>query len=156
MEKKTYTPVSLGSRLFTATQLKFSVHTNEFLALYFASDDFFGATKPVLLLADNRSLTLFFFQSIGVHTTLWNCRDRVLFFNILLAHIPGRAISAAVFLSRMQTDPSLSLHIKLTDHVPMRGIETEAKAPVVTLSSFSEIIPFFEQSPNDEKFTTID
>ena len=104
--KKTYAPVSFGSRLFTTTQLKFSVYYKEFLALYFDLDHFahfiLGATKSVLVLRDNRSLTQFF-RSKSIHPSLWNCLDRVLSFNILLAHFPGKANSAADFLSRIQT-----------------------------------------------------
>ena len=68
-------------------------------------------------------------------------------FNFLLAQIPGKANSAADFLSRMQTDPNLTLQIKLTDHVPVREIEieTEAKAPDVSFSNISEIEPFSEK-----------
>ena len=99
-EKKSYAPVSFGSRLFKETQLKFSVYYKEFLALYFALDHFahflWGASKPILVLTDNRSLTQFF-QSKSIHPSLWNCLDRVLSFNILLAHIPGKANSAADF-----------------------------------------------------------
>ena len=141
-EKKVYAPVSFGSRLFGPTQLKFSVYYKEFLALYFALDHFahfiWGATKPVLVLTDNRSLTQFF-QSKSIHPSLWNCLDRVLSFNILLAHIPGKANSAADFLSRMQTDPSLTLSLKLTDRIPIKEIEIEkeAKAPDVALSNIS-------------------
>ena len=98
--KKTYAPVSFGSRLFTTTQLKFSVYNKEFLALYFALDRFahliWAATKAVLVFTDKRSLTQFF-QSKSIHPSLWNCLDRVLSFNILLAHIPGKANSAADF-----------------------------------------------------------
>ena len=159
--KKTYAPVSFGSRPFTTTQFKFSVYYKEFLALYFALDHFahfiWGATKPVLVLTDNRSLTQFF-QSKSIHPSLWNCLDRVLSFNILLAHIPGKANSAADFLSRMQTDPNLTLQIKLTDHVPVREIEieTEAKSPNVSLSNISEIAPLSEelQPAVDEQFIT--
>ena len=159
--KKTYAPVSFGSRLFKTTQLKFSVYYKEFLALYFALDHFahfiWGATKPVLVLTDNRSLTQFF-QSKSIHPSLWNCLDRVLSFNILLAHIPGKANSAADFLSRMQTDPNLTLQIKLTDQVPVREIEieTDAKAPNVSLSNISEVAPFSEelQPAVDEQFIT--
>ena len=73
--------------------------------------------------------------------------DRVLSFNILLAHIPGKANSAADFLSRMQTDLNLTLQIKLTDQVPFRGIEieTEAKALIVSLSNISEVAPFSQE-----------
>ena len=150
--KKTHAPVSFGSRLFTTTQLKFSVYYKEFLALYFALDHLahfiWGATKPVLVLTDNRSLTQFS-QSKSIHTSLWNCLDRVLSFNILLANIPGKANSAADFLSRMQTHPNLTLQIKFTDHVPVREIEieTEAKAPDVSLLNIIEIEPFSEEIP---------
>ena len=151
-EKKTYAPVSFGSRLFTATQLKFSVYYKEFLALYFAlehfSHFFCGATTPVLVLTDNRSLKQFF-QSKTIHPSLWNCLDRVLSFNIFLAHIPGKAISAADFLSRMQTDPSLSIQIKLTDNVPIREIEIEtaAKTPDVALSNIDDVNTFPNELP---------
>ena len=130
-EKKTYALVSFSSRLFTATQLKFSVYYKEFLALYFALEHFshfiWGATIRVLIFTDNRSLTQFF-QPKTIHPSLWNCLDRVLSFIILLAHIPGKANSAADFLSRMQTDPRLSIQIKLTDNVPIREIEIETAA----------------------------
>ena len=47
----------------------------------------------------------------------------------------------------MQTDPNLTLQIKLTDHVPVREIEieTKAKTPEVSLSNVSGIAPFFEE-----------
>ena len=38
--KRIYAPVSFGSRLFTTTQLEFSVYYKEFLALFFALDHF--------------------------------------------------------------------------------------------------------------------
>ena len=97
-----------------------------------------------------------FFQSKSIHPSLWNCLDRVLSFNILLAHFPGKAKSAADFLSRMPTDPNLTLQIKLTDHVLVRElkIETEAKALNVSLSNIREVAPFPEelQPAVDEQF----
>ena len=68
-------------------------------------------------------------------------------FNILLAHFPGKANYAAVFLSRIQTDPNLTLLIKLTDHIPIREIEleTEATASNVSLSNICEIASYITQ-----------
>ena len=162
MGKKQRTHQSFWLRFFTATHLKSSVYFKEFLALYFALDHFprfiCGATKPVLVLTDNLSLTQFF-QSKTIQPSLWNCLDRVLSFNVCLAHIPGEAKSAADFLSRMQTDPSLSIQIKLTEDVPIRKIEIEtaAKTPDVTLSSFPVVNTFPEELPaldeTKEKFT---
>ena len=66
--------------------------------------------------------------------------------------------TAADFISRMQTDPNLTLQIKLTDHVPIHEmeIETEAKAPNVSLSNINEIARFSEepQPAVDEQFIT--
>ena len=58
----------------------------------------------------------------------------------------------------MQTDPNLTLQMKLTDHVPIREIEieTEAKPSNVSLSNISEIAPFSEelQPAVDAQFIT--
>ena len=58
----------------------------------------------------------------------------------------------------MQTDPNLTLQIKLTDHVPIREIEIEreAKASNVSSSNISEVAPFSEelQPAVDEQFIT--
>ena len=61
--------------------------------------------------------------------------ERVLSFSILLAHIPGKANSAADSFSRMQTDPNVTLQLIISDHVPFREteIETEAKEPNVSV-----------------------
>ena len=87
-EKKKYAPVSFGSHLFNATQLKFSIYYKEFLALYYALDYFshyiWGSSKQVIILIDNKGLTQFF-QSKVIPPSLWNCLDRILAFNIVIA-----------------------------------------------------------------------
>ena len=123
-EKKTYAPVSFGSHLFNATQLKFSIYYKEFLALYYALDYFlhyiWGSSKQVIILTDNKSLTQSF-QSKAIPPSLWNCLDRILAFNIVIAHIPGRANYAADFLSRMENDKTATISLKLTDGIPVRN-----------------------------------
>ena len=56
----------------------------------------------------------------------------------------------------MQTDLCLSLQIKFKDHVPLREIEieSEAKAPDVSLSNFVAVTLFSDDLPNvpDEHF----
>ena len=103
-EMKTYAPVSFGSRLFNTAQLKFSIYYKEFLALYFALDHFshfiWGSSKPLIILTDNRSLTQFF-QAKTIPPSVWNFLDRVMAFNIIIAHILGKANYAADFFSRM-------------------------------------------------------
>ena len=149
-EKKTYAPVSFGSHLFNATQLKFSIYYKEFLALYYALDYFshyiWGSSKQVIILTDNKSLTQFF-QSKVIPPSPWNCLDRILAFNIVIAHIPGRANYAADFFSRMENDKTATMSLKLTDRIPVREIEidTEAQSPDVELN-----VLFDTEIPNDE------
>ena len=108
-----------------------STYCKEFLALYFAQKHFshfvWAAEKPVIVLTDNKSLTSFF-QSKSLHPSLWNFMDRVIAYNIVLAHIPGKATAAADFLSRMQIDPTESLELQLVDSIPIKQIEKNMKA----------------------------
>ena len=150
---KTYAPVPFGSRLFNPAQLKFSIYYKEFLALYFALDHFshyiWGSVKPVIWLTDNRSLTQYF-QAKTIRPSVWNFLDRVLSFNIIIAGIPGTANCAADFLPRMQTDPSASLSLKLTDKVPVREIyiDSTARVPDASLNQVQAIEDAF--STNEE------
>ena len=154
-EKKTYAPVSFGSHLFNATQLKFSIYYKEFLALYYALDYFshyiWGSSKQVIILTDNKSLTQFF-QSKVIPPSLWNCLDRILAFNIVITHIPGRANYAADFLSRMENNKSATMSLKLTDRIPVREIEidTEAQNPDVELNVLFDIDNFDDEANNAE------
>ena len=99
--KKTFAPVGFGSHLFNTAQLKFSIYYKEFLALYYALDNFahyfWCSSQEIIVLTDNKSLTQFF-HSKTIPPTLWNVLDRVLSFNLVIAHIPGRANYAADLL----------------------------------------------------------
>ena len=139
-QKQAYAPVSFGSQLFNTSQLKMSTYSKGFLALYFALEYFshfiWGAEKPVIGLTDNTSLTSFF-QSKSLHPALWNFMDKVIAFNFVLAHIPGRANEAADFRSRMKTDPRQSLELQLLDAIPMKQIDIETKAKTTDASMLS-------------------
>ena len=133
-KKQANAPVSYGSQLFNVSQLKMSTYCKKLLALYFALEYFshfiWGAEKPVIILRDNKSLTSFF-QSKSLHPAMWSFMDRVIAYNIVLAHIPGGANAAADFLSQMQTDPTQSLELQLHESIPMKeiGIDMKAKTP---------------------------
>ena len=137
---KIYAPVSFGSKLFNNSQLKLSIYCKEFLSLYFALEQFahfiWGSNKPVIVLTDNKSLVRFF-QAKTLPPTLWSYLDRVLSFNIALAHIPGKANHAADFLSRMQTDPNQTVELKLSERIPMRHVDVRlsAKTPDVEINN---------------------
>ena len=86
-------------------------------------------------MTDNKSLTQLF-QSKAIPPSLCNFLDRLLSYNLVIAHIPGRSNCAADFLSRIQTDPSQTIQLKLSDRIPVKEIEVEtiAKSPEVFLS----------------------
>ena len=74
--------------------------------------------------------------------------DRVTAFNIIIAHIPGKANYAADFLSRMQTDPSASLSLKLIDKIPVQEIQidTTAKVPDASLNLVQTVNDAFPET----------
>ena len=63
-KRKTFAPVAFGSKIFSPAQLKMSIYSKEFLAIYMAFLEFghflWEATKPTIVLTDNKSVTRFF------------------------------------------------------------------------------------------------
>ena len=100
-KRKTYAPVAFGSKNFLPAQLKMLIYSKEFLAIYMAFLEFanilWEATKPTIVLTDNKSITRFF-QTKAIPPSLWNACDCVLQFNFKIAHIVGSVNTAADFL----------------------------------------------------------
>ena len=63
-KRKTYARVAFGSKIFSPAQLKMSINSKEFLAIYMAFLEFahilWEATKPTNVSTDNISVTRFF------------------------------------------------------------------------------------------------
>ena len=63
-KQKTHAPVAFGSNIFSPAQLKMSIYSKEFLAIYMAFLEFahilWEAIKPTIVLTDNKSTTRFF------------------------------------------------------------------------------------------------
>ena len=83
-KRKTYAPVAFGSKVFSPAQLKMSVYSKEFLAIYMAFIEFahilWETSKSTVVLTDNKSVTRFF-QTKAIPPSLWNACDYVLQFN---------------------------------------------------------------------------
>ena len=107
-KRKTFVPVAFGSRVFSPSQLKMSLHCKEFPAIYHAfleySHILWESTLPALVLNDNRSATRFF-QTKTTPPTLWNVFDYVLQFKFRIMHVAGSQNTAADFLSRLELTP---------------------------------------------------
>ena len=102
--RKTYAPLAYGSKTYSPSQIKMSIYAKEFLANYMAFNEFgyifWGATKPLIIMIDSKSVTRFF-QTKMIPPPLWNACDFVLQFNFTIAHIPGKMNTAADFISRL-------------------------------------------------------
>ena len=76
-KRKTYAPVAFGSKIFSPAQLKMSIYSTEFLAIYMAFHEFphilWEATKQTIVLTDNKSVTRFF-HTKAIPPALWNAR----------------------------------------------------------------------------------
>ena len=125
-KRKTYAPVAFGSKLFSPAQLKMSIYSNEFLAIYMAFLEFahilWEATKPTIILTDNKSVTRFS-QTKAILPALWNACDYVLQFNFKIAHIAGSVNTAADFLSRLELKVTEKIRLKIREDIQTTPIE---------------------------------
>ena len=133
-KRKTYAPVAFGSKIFSPAQLKLSIYSKEFLAIYVAFLEFaqilWEATKPTIVLTDNKSVTRFF-QTKAIPPALWNACDYELQFNFRIAHIAGSVNTAADFLSRHE--------LKVTEKISLKIREDIQTTPIEVTTSSSDV-----------------
>ena len=125
-KRKTYAPVMFGSKIFLPAQLKMSIYSKQFLAIYMAFLDFehilWETTKPTIILTDNKSVTRLF-QTKAIPPSLWNARDYVQQLNFKLAHIAGSVNTAADFFSRLELKVLERIRLKIREDVQTTPIE---------------------------------
>ena len=80
------------------------------------------ATKPTIVLTDNKSVTRFF-QRKAIPPALWNACDYVLQFNFKLAHIAGSVNTAADFLSRLEPKVTEKIRLLIREDIQTTAIE---------------------------------
>ena len=146
--QKSYAPVAYGSKTFTPTQIKKSIHASEFFTIYFAFNEFghifWGAPKPVIILTDNKTVTQFF-QTKIVPPALWNASDYVVQFIFVIPHIPRAQNTAADYLSRLEADPKAKLVFKIREDVQIVPIEIKVQSAGVSQEG-----QFFYRNDEDE------
>ena len=143
-------PVAFGSKIFSPAQFKMSIYSKEFLAIYMAFLEFTHflseATKPTIVLTDNKSVTRFF-QTKVIPPALWNACDYVLQFNFKVAHIAASINTAADFLS--------GLELKVTEKIRLKIREDIQTTPIEVTTSSSDVADeeqfFFTQADNNDE-----
>ena len=104
-KRKTYAPVAFSSKIFSPSQVKKSIYSKDIFGIYMAFVEFahilWEATKPTIVLTDNKSVTRFF-QTKAIRPALWNACDYVLQFHFKIAQIAGSVNTAADFLSGIE------------------------------------------------------
>ena len=146
-KRKTYAPVAFGSKVFSPAQLKMSIYSKEFSAICMEFLKFahisWEATKPTIVLTDNKSVTLFFLTK-AIPPSLWNACGYVLQFNFKRAHIAGSVNTAADFLSRTE--------LKVTERIRLNIREDVQTTPIEVTTSSSDVADeeqfFFTQTDN--------
>ena len=140
-KRKTYVPVAFGSKTLSPAQLKMSIYSKEFLAIYMAFLEFahilWEATKPTIVLTDKKSVTRFF-QTKAIPPALWNACDYVLKFNFKIAHIAGSVNTAADFLSRLELKVTEKIRLTIREDIHTTPIEvTTTSSDVADEEKFS-------------------
>ena len=134
--KKTYAPVAFGSQKFSPGQYKHTIHTKEFLAIYFAFENFahmlWGIThKPLVVFTDNKALSAFL-QSPTIPASLCKYVDRLLQFKFVLAHVAGENNPAADYLNRMYLNPHLTMELEIGATIPVHEVQVRLKPQIQT------------------------
>ena len=148
--KKYYAPVAFGSKFFSPAQLRMSIYSKEFLAIYMAflefAHTFWEATKPTKFFTDNKSLTRFF-QTKAIPPSLWNACDYVLQFNFKIAHIAGSVNTATDFVSRLELKVTEKIRLKIREDVQTTPIEvTTSSSDVADEEQF-----FFAETDGEDE-----
>ena len=124
--RKTCASVAFGSKVSSPAQLKMSKYSKEILAIYMAFLEFahtlWQATKPTIVLTDNKSVTRFF-QTKAIPPALWNACDYVRQFNSKIAQIVGSVNGAADFLSRLELKVTEKIRLKIREDIQTTTIE---------------------------------
>ena len=135
-KRKTYAPVAFGSKNLSPAQLKMSIHSKEFLAIYMEFLEFahilWETSKPTIVLTDNKSVNRFFSDK-SHSTSLWNACEYVMQFNFKKAHIAGSVNTAADSLSRLELKATEKIHLKIREDV---------QTTPIAVSTASSDVPF--------------
>ena len=119
-------PRGIRLKNFPPAQLRMSIYSKEFLAIYRVFLEFshilWEATKPTIVLRDNKSVTRVF-QTKAIPPALWNTCDYVLQFNFKIAHIAGSVNNAADFLSRLEYKVTEMIRLKIREDIHTTPIE---------------------------------
>ena len=149
-KQKTYAPVAFGSKIFSPAQPKMPKYSEEFLAIYMAFLEFphipWEATKPKIVLTDNKSVTRFL-QTKAIPPALWNACDYVLQFNFKIAHIAGSVNTASDFLSRLELKVTEKIRLGIREDIQTTPNElTTSSLEVADVEQF-----FFTQAHNNDE-----
>ena len=150
-KRKTYAPLAFGSKVFCPAQLKMSIYSIEFLAIYMAFPEFahilWETSKPTIVLTDNKSVTRFFRTKV-IPPSPWNACDYVLQFNFKKAHIAGSVNTAADFLSRLELKVTEKIRLKIREDVQTTPIEVSTSS-----SDVADKEKFFFTQPDSQDET---
>ena len=77
---------------------------------------FWEATKPTIVLTDNKSVTRFY-HTKTIPPALWNACDYVLQFNFKIAHLAGSVNTTADFLCRLELKVTEKIRLKIREDI---------------------------------------
>ena len=134
-KRKMYAPVAFGSKIFCSTQLKMSINSKEFMAIYMAflsvAEILWKATKPTNDTTDNKSVTLFFIPK-AIPLALWKACEFVWQFNFNLEHIAGSVNTAPEFISRLVYKVTAKIRLIVRENIQTTPNEVTTSSADIT------------------------
>ena len=125
------------------------MYSKEVLVTYMAfrqfADFIWEATKPTLVLTEDKWVTRFF-QTKEISPALLNACEYVLQFNFQLAHIAGAVNTVADFFCRLDLKVTGKMRLKIRKDIQTTPIEMTTSAP----GAADEEQLFFTQADNND------
>ena len=149
-KRKTYAPVAFGSKIFSPAQLKMSIYWKKFQAICITVFDvahiLLKMTKVILVLTDNKLVTLFFLTK-AISPALWNACDYVWQFNFKVAYIAGSVSTATNIFSRLELKVRKKIRLKIWEDVQTTTTEVTTSSSDV---SEKEVFFFTQTDGGDD------
>ena len=151
-KRKTCARVAFDSKIFSppTAQLKISKNSKDFLATYMAFLQFahilWEATKPTVVVTDNKPVTRFFHKK-AIPPTLWTACDYMLHSSFKMAHIAGSVNTGSDFLYRLELKVTEKIRLKVRVFIQTTPIEvTTSSSDVADEEQF-----FFTQADSEDE-----
>ena len=120
------------------------------MAIFECARMLWEATKPTIVLGDNKSVKRVF-RTKAIPPALWNACDYVLQYNFKTAHIAGPVNAAADIISKLELKLAEKIFLKIWEDIPSTLIEVRATSSDIADQKQFFLTRAYKENESEEK-----